>query len=81
MSTHAATHHERPLSALRQYGTSDFDWFWYGLTMILPFLGVFVAIWWLAHDRVGPGLAVLLTAWVSASAWFLVLVLAGIASA
>jgi hypothetical protein len=58
----------------------DFDWFWYGLTLIIPLAGPFVAIWWLAHDRVGPGLAVLLTAWVSAALWFLILFAVGLAN-
>lgn len=69
------------MSEPRRYGTSDFDWFWYGLSIILPFVAPFIAIWWLAHDRIGPGLAVLLTGWVATGIWFAALVLLGAASA
>jgi hypothetical protein len=41
---------------------------------------VLIAIWWLAHDRIGPGLAILLTGWVAASLWVAVLIVLGIAN-
>lgn len=68
------------VTGLRAYGTPSFDWFWYGLAIILPFVAPLIAIWWLAHDRVGPGLAVLLTGWVSASLWFAALLAFGLST-
>lgn len=68
------------MTAAHQYGTKDFDWFWYGLAIVLPITAVFIAIRWFAIDRIGPGLAVLLTGWVAASVWVAVLFAAGVAN-
>lgn len=57
------------------------DWMFYAATAVLPLFAPFIAIVWLAKGRIGPGLAVLLTGWVAASVWALVLFAVGIASA
>ena len=38
------------------------------------------AIAWLAKNRLGPGLAILLTGWVASAVWFLIAALVGIAN-
>lgn len=56
------------------------EWTFYAATAVLPFFAPFIAIFWLAKNRVGPGLAILLTGWVATALWFLVAALVGIAN-
>jgi hypothetical protein len=57
------------------------EWTFYAAAAVLPVIAPFIAIVWLAKDRVGPGLAVLLTGWVAASIWLAILVALGVANA
>jgi hypothetical protein len=56
------------------------EWTFYAAAAVVPLLAPFIAIVWLAQNRVGPGLAVLLTGWVASSIWFGMLIVIGIAN-
>jgi hypothetical protein len=68
-------------TARRDPGYRPGEWLFYAAAAVLPLFAPLIAIVWLAKNRVGPGLAVLLTGWVAASLWAVLLILFGVATA